>query len=466
MIDDSIPSSWYATEVMAQSKTLTTFDWLDTISDDLVAASDRKGLARVKTSSPQREFWQKAEDLAHGMSGDRILSQVVLGYSPVMDQRHGVIATRLTVVPLDVDAPLDAGSLLREVSDVWPEGTGAVSLNLASETLLRDLLQTTPTPNVMIEVPAFVAVDPANVLAIRTLASRGNLLLLKGRPERELPPAVLPCFKWAIIDIADDRRIGRINEPPSSRRTIPHIHIGVHTMAQLRQSFSYGAIAVIGWPIDDPIADQVSPRHDLQIVLQLIHRVDRHDAVAAIERTLIRDFVLAYDLLNHVNATPAAVAFETSSIHHAITLFGPERMRRWLGQKLADASDDTGLRPANFSALRRAIMMRLLANVSSSHEVRGEMFMCGFFSLLDRVMGKPAEELWKSLVIPQGMRQALVDRVGPLFMLLELIRAIESEVPQDIRQAASGLFIEPLEINCALMSSLNIASILESDVDF
>jgi EAL and modified HD-GYP domain-containing signal transduction protein len=107
-----------------------------------------------------------------------ILGQVALGYSPFIDRSRSVSATRLTVFPLRADAALDAGQLLHAVGGVWPASGGRVSLNVVSESLLHDLLLAQPTPNVMIEVPAFMAVDPANTEPIRALHANGTALLL------------------------------------------------------------------------------------------------------------------------------------------------------------------------------------------------------------------------------------------------------------------------------------------------
>ena len=70
-----------------------------------------------------------------------ILAQVILGYSPMIDRERTVSATRLTIFPVRPDTPLDAGALLAAVAEVWPEAGGKVSLNIAGETLLQDLLR-------------------------------------------------------------------------------------------------------------------------------------------------------------------------------------------------------------------------------------------------------------------------------------------------------------------------------------
>ena len=59
-------------------------------------------------------------------------------------------------------------------------------------------------------------------------------------------------------------------------------------------------------------------------------------------------------------------------------------------------------------------------------EMRGEMFICGVFSLLDRMLGQPFAELFKSVPVPDRVQQALVDGSGPFQPYLHLVRALES----------------------------------------
>src|SRR5690349_24648783 len=103
-----------------------------------------------------------------------ILGQVALGYSPFIDRNRSVSATRLTVFPLRPDAVLDVAQLLHAVGDVWPASGGRVSLNVVSQSLLQDLLRAQPSANLMVELPAFMASDPANVESLQRLAAAGT----------------------------------------------------------------------------------------------------------------------------------------------------------------------------------------------------------------------------------------------------------------------------------------------------
>ena len=130
-----------------------------------------------------------------------VLGQVVLGYSPMIDKHRQISALRLTVFPLRPDALPQAGDLLATLLAVWPPEAGRLSLNIVSEGLLAAVLQADLPPNLMLEVPAFLAADPACSQALVAQHQRGISLLLKGRPLAPLPREVLPCFAYSLIDL-------------------------------------------------------------------------------------------------------------------------------------------------------------------------------------------------------------------------------------------------------------------------
>ncbi|HUP10470.1 MAG TPA: HDOD domain-containing protein [Caldimonas sp.] len=396
-----------------------------------------------------------------------ILGQVALGYSPFIDRNRTVSATRLTVFPLHHDAALDVAQLLHAVGDVWPESGGQVSLNVASESLLQDLLRARPSSNLMVEVPAFMAADAANVAAIKSLAEHGNTLLIKGRPTQELPREVLPCFRYSIIDIADDRRIGEAaNPPPGVTRTIAHVQSGVRTMADMEASFARGAHAVLGWPIDDVITNnarsgRAAPQPDLQVVVELIHRVDNEDPIDKLEATLRRDPSLAFKLLRYINSPAFGLRVEISSFRHAIMMLGYQRLKRWLALLLATASKDVNLKPIMFAAVRRGLLMEELVRGTGDEELRNEVFICGVFSLLDRMFQQPFAQLLGSIPVPQRVHQALVEESGPYLPYIEMVRAVESESLYDFRETAEKLLMSVAEINRAQLRALMAAAGLE-----
>ena len=392
-----------------------------------------------------------------------ILGQVALGYSPMIDKKRQVIATRLTLFPLRADSALDVSQLLAAVGEVWPAGGGAASLNVLSESLLQDLLNAAPTSNLMIEVPSFMAVNTLHSAAIRALHARGITMLLKGRPLSELPREVLPCFKYSIVDVDEDRRVPGSAAPAGVTRSIGHVQSGVRSLAQLDASFERGAHAVLGWPIDDIVArpGRKAQQPDMQVIVELIRRVDAEESLDKLENTLRRDPTLAFKLLRYINSPAFGLRVEINSFSHAIMMLGYKKLKRWLALLLATAGQDANLRPVMFAAVRRGLLMEELARGSGDEEMKGELFICGVFSLLDRMMGEPFDSLLKSIPVPERVYQALAEDAGPYWPYCQLIRAVEAESLFDIRDAAELLLMGQGEVNRALLHALAGASQLE-----
>lgn len=397
-----------------------------------------------------------------------ILGQIALSYSPVIDRNRTVIATRLTVWPLDPDQRLDAAVLLAAIIEVWPVGGPGLWLNVTHEVLLQDIMATQHGSHILIEVPAFMASDPTNTEALCTLNANGSTLLLKGRPLSELPREVLPCFKQAIIDFDNDRRSEGARAPqvaPGSGngRSIGHIQAGVSSVDQMETAFRHGASAVLGWPIDDVTQGASKPADQpaLQVIVQLIDQVHRQEDIEVLEKTLKHDPPLAYKLMRYINSPAFGLSVEISSFRHAIMILGYQRLKRWLALLLATASKDPNMRPVMFAAVRRGLVMEELAKVSGSDEMRNELFICGVFSLLDRMFRQPFSELLKTIPVPERVYQALADQSGPYEPYFKLVQAIESADIFDIKAAAEQLMMSFSDINQALLKAMGSASQLD-----
>ncbi|HEY8707420.1 MAG TPA: HDOD domain-containing protein [Burkholderiaceae bacterium] len=401
------------------------------------------------------------------MTDATILGQVALGYSPFIDRNRAVVATRLTVFPLRPDAVLDVGQLLHEVGNVWPATGGRVSLNIVSESLLQELLLARPSANLMVEVPAFMAADPVNVDALCALHGHGSTLLLKGRPLKELPRTVLPCFKYSIIDLADDRRVGEAQMPQGVSREIAHVQSGVRTVADMEACFARGAQAVLGWPIDDAVtttaarSGKPAAAPGMQTIVELIHQVDKEEPIERLEATLKRDPTLAFKLLRYINSPAFGLRVEIGSFRHAIMMLGYKRLKRWLALLLATASKDVNLKPVMFAAVRRGMLMEELVRSSGDEEMRNEMFICGVFSLLDRMFQQPFAQLLDSIPVPERVRQALAENSGPYQPYIELVQAVEGDTRFEFRDVADRLMMSVSEINRAQLRALMAASELE-----
>lgn len=400
------------------------------------------------------------------MTEHPVLGQVALGYCPMIDRHRAITALRLTIFPVRPEVEPDAAELLAALSEVWPEDAGRLSLNVVGEALLQQMLQLAPPRNLMLEVPAFMASDLALTEALTALYQRGNTLLIKGRPLAPLPREALPCFSYSIIDLADERRDG-MPPPGGVSRNIPHVQAGVTTAAQMTEAFGRGAIAVLGWPIED---DGSAPRPaasrgaqpELQAIVELINRVDRAEPVERLEAVMKNDPTMAFKLMRYINSPAFGLSVEVTSFRHAILLLGYQKLKKWLALLLASGSRDPGQKPLIYAAVRRGLLMEELGRDSGADdERRSELFICGVFSLLDRLMHQPFAELLKNLPTSEAVRAALVDEAGPHQPYLALVRAVESASVYDLRECADALMMSVGAVNRATLRALVAARQLD-----
>ena len=420
------------------------------------------------------------------MQDHPVLGQVALGYSPMIDRQRAVVCTRLTVFPERPDAAPDAVALLRAIAEVWPpEDSGQplrlaprpldpatvgqrttvrppVVLNLAGEALLRAVMAAAPGPHLMIEVPAFMAGDATHVAALRALHAEGTVLILKGRPLAPLAPELLALFSHSIVETSDERRTAA--PPPPGVRRISTVQAGARTTAEIEAAFARGAVAVLGWPWDDAPpkpTGRASVPADVGTVMELISAVDREEPVARLEVVLRRDPTLAFRLMRYLNSPAFGLSVEINSFGHALMMLGYQRLKRWLALLLASSAKGANARPLMFAAVRRGLLMEALCQEPGDAEQRGEMFICGVFSLLDRLLGQPFPELLRSVPVPERVQQALRDEGGPYKSFLDLVRAIEQEAVFDIREQAEALLLAPAVVNRAVLTALAAARQLD-----
>ncbi len=424
------------------------------------------------------------------MQDHPVLGQVALGYSPMIDRQRAVIATRLTVFPARPDAAPDPEALLRAFDEVWPpaEGSAAgaplklelrplnpgasagrapgvrppLALNLAGEAMLHAMMAINPGPSVLLEVPAFMAADPAQTAALQALHAAGTPLMLKGRPLQPLPPEVLACFSHSVVEASEERR--NATAPAAGLRQISTVQDGVRSSADVKAAFEHGAVAVLGWQFDDPLPTatargKVPP--DIQVVMELVSAVDREEPVGKLEALLKRDPTLAFRLMRYLNSPAFGLSVEINSFGHALMLLGYARLKRWLALLLASSTKDANAKPLLFAAVRRGLLLEELVRHQGDAELRGEMFICGVFSLLDRLLNQPFSELLASVPVPERVRQALAEEDGPFHPYLELVRAVENSAVFDIRECSERLLLGPAEVNRALLLALRGARQLD-----
>lgn len=394
-----------------------------------------------------------------------ILDDVILGCGAVFDAQRKPVWTRLTVHPANDGVAPDPAALVAALDDAWPAESGPMSLNLTSEAWMAALLDMPLPAHLMVEVPAFLAGEAAWGQRIHQRCAEGLAMLLKGRPINPLPPELMACFKYAIVDRADDRRV---SATPSGGavRNLPFVQSGNTTPAEAGDSLKRGALGVLGWPLGDPPDGSKAKKGvpgSVQVVMDLIQRVDREEPAAKLEAVLRGDPSLAFRLMRYINSPGFGLSVEINSFSHALMMLGYGRLKRWLALLMTSAVDDPDLKPMMFLAVRRGLLMEELARTHGDETTRNEVFLCGVFSLLDRMLGQTFAQLLGSLPVPEGVAQALVHGEGPYQPYIDLAVAVEMESPIDIREHSDAMMASPGEVNRAALKAMGAARALRAD---
>jgi EAL and modified HD-GYP domain-containing signal transduction protein len=236
----------------------------------------------------------------------------------------------------------------------------------------------------------------------------------------------------------------------------------------MEASFARGAHAVLGWPIDDAINATAArtgkgmAQPDMQVVVELIHRVDNEEGIDKLENTLKRDPSLAFKLLRYINSPAFGLRVEISSFRHAIMLLGYQRLKRWLALLLATASKDVNLRPIMFAAVPPGPAHgRARRRQRRRGDAKRDVHLRRLLAARPHVPGEPSRSCSARSLCRSGSTGRWSTSDGPYQPYLAMVKAAEAESVHEYRDAAEHLLMSVAEINRAQLRALMGAAALE-----
>jgi len=389
------------------------------------------------------------------------LATLSICYAPLVDRHRRAIGTRLTMLSAKAPGYLPVGHILQQLNEVWPRGAASVLIAPLDASFDDSLLTWQPPPNALLEIPTIALRDPDMQRLVQRARRLGIRMVLRGRPEVALPPALIGCFEASLIHITEDRRRmkdGRARPaPPNAARRMPFITTGVRRVADLDEAFERGAMASVGWPIDDAAQrPNCRLRPDQGNLMQLLRMASERPDFTTIAHGVRRDPVLAFKLLRMVNSEAFDTGAPVASVERAIRLLGLDKTLRWLSLSLESAGEHLNALPLMRAATLRGLFLEQLAESLPEVEqtTRDELYVTGAFSLLNRITGAPLTRLMGPVAMGRHMTDAIVDGSGPYAPYLALIEAIERSDPMAIRRHTEALAIPVFDCNLALLRAL------------
>jgi c-di-GMP phosphodiesterase len=288
-----------------------------------------------------------------------------------------------------------------------------------------------PPNRVVLLVPAASLADAGDARRAVELVEEGYRVLVDGAAPGKLPAS--------LRSVAHDCALGA--PPAVSPLFAPHLAYNVDSAARYDECESFGYDWFSGqYPLHTPQPESGHDGTSRRRLLALLALLSRDADTRELEHMLKQDTALSFHLLKLVNSAAFAAKTEITSFSQAITVLGRRQLQRWLqlllyARKRADGPPDLLL---PLAALRGAQLEELCRRDGGDRDDQDLAFMCGAFSLLDRLFATPMKEIIGSLRLPRNVLDALLRREGALGNRLRLIEG----APGATELARAGIEIE------------------------
>lgn len=368
-------------------------------------------------------------------------ADVLVGREPVFDRTLQVLGYELVLdaVPDDVLGVPDEAGELAEGEFLLTAAVVFGSLELGIDRFVGDktmfcdagtdlLLGATsplvPSDRTVLEVPtgAVFGGDTAPTVgpACHRLAREGYTLALDDFRWFEGAGEMLPLFGYVKVDRRrfDAAAIAAVVDGcrPFGTRVVAH---PVDTAADLAECRDLGVDLCQGHLLlrPEPVEGRVLEPGQMSSLRLAARLLDPDTGIAEIEDIVRADPTLSLQLLRMASiGPPGRMRRAVASVREALVLVGWRRLQSWMSLLLFSGS---GMLPTELltSALSRARMCELLAVHVPG--VRPETaFTAGMLSILDVLLGMPLVAVVADLPLTDEVRDAVVERRGPLGLLL------------------------------------------------
>lgn len=354
--------------------------------------------------------------------------------------RHGDVSSAFFADPDDATRSVVERAML-EWGLAHLVGAGTAFINVTGEFLSSGLFSVLPADHVVLELLETIEFDTETIDAVRRAAKFGyrialdDLVSLGTVGLTDVLPMV-DIIKVEVLTLEEAHLrdlVGRLRAV-APRVTLLAEKVESVEMYQLCRELGFDLFQ--GYFFARPEVLQRSARPtSTQGALLLMMAVQKPDiTIDELADIAGGDPTLAYRLLTLVNSSSLGLGRVVESVRHAIVLLGIEHVRHLA--ILLTMSSNARTNPELITlAVTRAHMARSLA---MNAQEGNSAFTMGLLSVIDVVFQTPMHELVADLPIADDVREALLDRSGPLGMLLDVVLAYEQADTLTLEQLRPG----------------------------
>jgi c-di-GMP-related signal transduction protein len=343
-------------------------------------------------------------------------------------------------------------------------------VNVSADMLMSDMIQLLPNDRIVIELLESIVITPAILDQCRKLKSEGFVLALDDfTVMQEQYRDLLPIIDIIKVDLMRIEH-GTLQPTVLALKKYPAKLLAekVETREEFEHCKKLGFHYFQGYYFAKPVILTGKRAEPSTLALfKLLGLVLEDAASAELEGAIKRDSNLTYNLLKLVNAVGADAKHKIDTLSKAVMVIGRLQLQRWLQLLLYTLNDKRQIsNPLMQLAATRAKMLEVLSRKLNHHDTIGQecAFITGTFSLLDTLLSMPMGVILAELKLNKEVKDALINRVGSLGVMLNLIEALEAgdfAAVEDLLQQLPGL--DAATLNEAHMEAIRWVSSLNDN---
>ena len=174
-----------------------------------------------------------------------------------------------------------------------------------------------------------------------------------------------------------------------------------------------------------------------------------------IVKVVSADVFIAYNLLKFVNSVYFGLPTKVATVERAAMLLGTRKMRQWLFVTALAGMDSSPMAQelVHISAFRARFLESLALRGGFSPEFSSRLFLAGLFSLLQRMLQLPLDEIFASIPLHEDVMQLLLSGGGPLAPWFGVMRAYEAADWDAVKQHAAPLGLRDEDLSSSYVEA-------------
>ena len=284
-----------------------------------------------------------------------------------------------------------------------------------------------PPNKLILTVPANIETDEKLFLGMKEIRELGYNIAVDGYPGGGIESPLIAFANYIMLNFRDKKFDNQFSEV---KKNLKNIQIIISNLPDMETYNKYSAnphMLFTGDFYNNPVTSGASEISPIKAnALRLLKQINEEDfELKNISEIVEKDPALSISLLRFINSPAVGLRNKVDSINSAVAILGQKEVRRWA--TIAISVDIFQDRPGEIVRLS-LVRAKFAENLTLLFEMgifQNSLFMAGLFSLLDLILNKPMEEAVKEIAIDNLVREAIVNRSGSLYRVLDFMYAYE-----------------------------------------